>query len=52
MSVASVVRSARVAALSERGWRRGRDGEADAVIGWRECGAGSLRFPPFAVPDI
>lgn len=49
---ACLARAVYGAALNERGWCLGRDGEANARMEWHECGAGSLRFPPFTVPDL
>ena len=49
---ACLSRSVYGAALNERDWCLGREDEANAEMEWHECGADSLRFPPFAVPDI
>lgn len=48
---ACLTRSVYGAALNERGWCLGREGEANAEMEWHECGQGSLRFPPFTVPE-
>ena len=48
---ACLTRSVYGAALNERGWCLGREGEANAGMEWHECGEGSMRFPPFTVPE-
>lgn len=48
---ACLSRSVYGAALNERNWCLGRASEANAEMGWHECGADSLRFPPFVVPE-
>lgn len=50
VAVACVSRSIYGAALNERDWCRGRDGEANAHMQWHECEADSRRFPPLEVP--
>lgn len=45
-------RSVYGAALNEREWCFGRKEDAGADMVWHRCEAGSLRFPPFEVPDI
>lgn len=49
--VACLSRSVYGAALNERGWCLGREGEANAETEWHECGQGSMRFAPFTVPE-
>ena len=44
--VACVSRSIYGAALNERNWCMGREGEPNAMMEWHECEADSLRFPP------
>ncbi|MFD1944444.1 hypothetical protein [Paradevosia shaoguanensis] len=44
--VACVSRSIYGAALNERNWCIGREGEPNAMMEWHECEADSLRFPP------
>ncbi len=49
---ACLSRSVYGAALNERDWCLGREGEANAGMEWHECGADSMRFPPFVVPKL
>lgn len=49
---ACLSRSVYGAAVNERGWCLGREGEANAGMEWHECGADSMRFPPFVVPEL
>lgn len=51
VAAACLSRSVFGAALNERGWCLGRQGEANADMGWHECATDSLRFPPFDVPE-
>lgn len=39
-------------ALNERDWCYGRENQANAEMEWHECGQGSLRLPPFDVPEF
>lgn len=50
VAAACLSRSVYGAAINERGWCKGREGEANADMAWHECDAASLRFPPFRVP--
>lgn len=43
---ACAARSVYGAALNERDWCLGHEGEAGADMAWHECDAKSLRFPP------
>jgi hypothetical protein len=52
VKVACISRAIYGAALNERDWCRGREGESNAEMEWHECGADSLRFPPLELPDI
>lgn len=49
---ACLSRSVYGVALNERDWCLGREGEANAEMEWHECGADSMRFPPFTVPQL
>lgn len=49
---ACLSRSVYGAAINERDWCLGREGEANAMMEWHQCGQGSLRFPPFTVPKL
>ena len=49
---ACLSRSVYGAALNERGWCLGKEDQANAEMEWHECEAGSLRFPPFDVPEL
>jgi len=51
VAAACLSRSVYGAAINERGWCLGKEGEANATMDWHECAADSLRFPPFEVPD-
>jgi hypothetical protein len=50
VEVACMSRSAYGAALNERSWCYGKEGEANAMMKWHECEAASLKFGPFTVP--
>ncbi|MHA6684267.1 hypothetical protein [Mesorhizobium sp. A556] len=51
VEVSCMSRSAYGAALNERDWCYGKEGEPNATMEWHECGAASLRLPPFTLPD-
>ena len=50
VAAACLSRSVYGAALNERDWCLGREGESNAEMSWHECGPDSLRFPLFSVP--
>ena len=52
VAAACLSRSVYGAAINERGWCLGKEGEDNASMDWHECEAGSLRFPPFKLPDF
>lgn len=44
VAVACEARAIYGAALNERNWCKGREGEPNAMVEWHECGPDSLRF--------
>jgi hypothetical protein len=52
VAAACLSRSVYGAAINERGWCLGKEGEDNASMDWHECAADSVRFPPFKVPDF
>ena len=52
VKVACLSRSAYGAALNERNWCYGKESDSNATMEWHECGADSLRFPPFEATGL
>lgn len=51
VAAACLSRSVYGVALNERDWCLGKKDQASAEMTWHKCGADSLRFPPFKVPE-
>lgn len=51
VAAACLSRSVYGAALNERDWCYGRNEDANADMVWHRCETGSLRFPPFEMPE-
>jgi hypothetical protein len=49
---ACLSRSVYGAALNEIGWCIGKEDQANAQMEWHACEAGSMRFPPFDLPEL
>jgi hypothetical protein len=52
VAAACLSRSVYGAALNERDWCFGKSEDANADMAWHRCETGSLRFPPFEMPEI
>lgn len=51
VAAACLSRSVYGVALNERDWCLGKKDQVNAEMTWHECGADSLRFPPFKIPE-